>query len=106
MGGYFLLMQEEIRAKIAALGPGGSGLPLPAVLDPYTRRGPGMRFSMKGLPGDEAPMMTYRILLDTLVGLFDVMYNGERNQYVYCKIEDGDVRVGTAIVEPLPMRLV
>lgn len=102
LGGYMLLMQDEIRTKTAALGPGGSARPLPTALSPMMRQGPGMRFFANSLPLHEPSTMTYRVLLDVLVGLFDVMYIGERNQYVYCVIEDEDHRVGTAIVEPYP----
>lgn len=98
-----VLMQDEIRVRTAGLGPGGGSLPLPHDLSPMLRRGPGMRFWASSLPLHEPATMTYKILLDTLVGLLEVMYFGERSQYVYCVVEDSDERVGTVVVEPLPM---
>lgn len=110
LGGFLLLMRDEIQAHISASGDG----PLLPEDDPYRRDWPGFYFISKSspLPAAEGEHhLTYGIMDNTLRGLFDIMYIGAPNADplpfgCYCNMEDGaEEMLGTAVIWATPISI-
>lgn len=71
--------------------------------DPYRRQGAGFYFIAKSTPDrmTEHQLLTYQSLLDTLIGLFDVMFSAHKPWASYTNIEHATLGLlGTAVVLP------
>lgn len=92
-------MQLEVKAYMDKYGDG------PLAHDPFSRSGDGFYFIASSTPGpmvtQEGQHLTYSSLLNTLSGLFDVMYTAEKPWGAYVNIEDEELGLlGTAVVLP------
>lgn len=99
LGIYLCQMQL---AAMEYLDEHGDG---PLADDPFTRTGDGFYFIAKSPPGPmiekEGQHLTYQSLINTLKGLYDVMYTAEKPWGAYVVIEDeGLGLLGTAVVLP------
>lgn len=110
LGGYLLLVQDQIEAHI---NESGDGWLLPQD-DPYRRNWQGFYFISKSSPlpvsAGEAHL-TYGIMKDALKGFFDIMYLGAPGAGslpfgCYCNIENAQTDlVGTATIWPAPITI-
>lgn len=108
LGGYLLIMQDQVQAHISA---SGDGWLLPKD-DPYRRDWPDFYFIAKSSPlppVEGVPHLTYGIMNDALKGFFDIMYHGAPNTGplpfgCYCNIADEKADlVGTAAIWDAPI---
>ena len=100
LGNYLAEMQFSVMQHIQTRGDGPL---LDYGEDPYRRRGDGFYFIAKSNPvsTEEGQHMTYQYLLDTLIGLFDVLYTAQKPWAAYTNINHGTLGLlGTAVVLP------
>lgn len=88
-----------VKAELDARGDG------PLAHEPITLSGDGFYFIAKSTPGPkvtrEGQHLTYMSLLNTLFGLYDVLYTAKKPWGAYVMIEDEELGLlGTAVVLP------
>ncbi|MCJ1456762.1 hypothetical protein MMC28_007127 [Mycoblastus sanguinarius] len=100
LGGYIVLVQDELTAYLASHPDGW----LRYEDEPYLKTAKGFYMVAKSwlIDGPQGPQhLTYGILLSALMGLFDVCYYGEKPHASYTHIQDSNWgTVGTIVILP------